>query len=63
MGRGCQLVGVHVVRVSRIRFAKIETAKISSEESGGIYAKFCTSENFPLYGTPIGENLGVIVHT
>ena len=30
--------------------AKIRTVKISSGTSGGIFAKVCTSENFPLYG-------------
>ena len=40
-----------VVRVC-ICSVKIKTAKISSKESGGIYAKFCTSENFLLYGSP-----------
>ena len=30
--------------------AKIRTVKISSEASGGIFTKVCTSENFPLYG-------------
>ena len=30
---------------------KITTLKISSGTSGGIFAKVCTSENFPLYGT------------
>ena len=30
--------------------AKVRTAKISSGASGGIFAKVCTSENFPLYG-------------
>ena len=41
--------GRGVVSVSRIR--EIETAKISSEESGRFFGKICTSENFPLYGT------------
>ena len=31
--------------------AKIRPVKISSEASGGIFAKVCTSENFLLYGT------------
>ena len=31
-------------------FHEIKNREISSEESGGIFAKFCTSENFPLYG-------------
>ena len=31
--------------------AKVRTAKISSGASGGIFAKVCTCENFPLYGT------------
>ena len=48
VGRGRQLVGVWSER--HIRSAKIKTAKISFEESGRISAKFCTSENFPLYG-------------
>ena len=30
---------------------KIKTTKISSGGSGGISAKMCTHENFPLYGT------------
>ena len=35
-------------------FCKIfKNAKISSEESGHISVKFCTSENFPLYGSNI----------
>ena len=41
--------GRGVVRASCIRSVEIKTTKISSEESGGIFAKFCTSENFPLY--------------
>ena len=41
--------GRGVIRVSHICAAKIETMKIYSEESGGIFMKFCTSENFPLY--------------
>ena len=46
----CSLVHIWgVARVSRIR--EIETAKISSEESGCFFGKICTSENFPLYGT------------
>ena len=39
--------GRGVVRVSRIRSAKIKTTKISYEESGGIFAKFRTSKKFP----------------
>ena len=38
--------------------AKIRTLKISSEASGGIFAKVCTSENFPLYGMH-GHYLGM----
>ena len=30
---------------------KASCIQISSEESGGIFVKFCTSENFPLYGS------------
>ena len=30
--------------------AKLKTTKFSSEGLGGNSAKFCTSENFPLYG-------------
>ena len=29
--------------------AKVKTTKVSSGASGGILAKVCTSENFPLY--------------
>ena len=32
--------------------AKIKTTKISSGGDTGESAKICTSENFPLYGTP-----------
>ena len=43
--------GRGVVRASHIHSTKIKTVKISSEESGGIFGRFCTSKNFPLYGT------------
>ena len=33
---------------------KILTAKISSESPEGYFAKFCTSENIPLYGITRG---------
>ena len=46
MERGLQLVGVW----SEHPFHKNNTMKISSEESGCISRKFCTSENFPLRG-------------
>lgn len=36
--------------VKTSRSVKIKTAKISSEESGRISTKFCTTENFLLYG-------------
>ena len=46
----CRVTGRGVVRASHIRSTKIKTAKTSSEESGGIFAKFFTRENFSLYG-------------
>ena len=45
-GRG-QRVGVVSIADT---VAKIRTVKISSGGPGGISAKVCTSENFPLYG-------------
>ena len=38
-----------MVRASCICSAKIKTVKISSEKSGRISMKFCTSKNFLLY--------------
>ena len=46
----CRATGRGVVRASHIRSMKIKPEKISSEESGGIFLKVCTSENFLLYG-------------
>ena len=40
---------VGVVSIAEL-IAKVRTAKNSSGASGGIFAKVCTSENFPLYG-------------
>lgn len=52
MGHGHQQVGVWLefTHSSHENKKKIKTKKIYSYESGGIFAKFCTSENFPLHG-------------
>ena len=39
--------------------AKIKTMIISSEGLTCNSAKFCTSENFPLYSTKTSEKLGI----
>ena len=31
-------------------YAKVKTVKVSSGASGGVFAKVCTRESFPLYG-------------
>ena len=45
-GRGRR---VGVVSIAEL-VAKVRTVKISSGAAGSIFAKVCTSENFPLYG-------------
>ena len=49
--------GRGVVRALLICSVKIKTVKISSEESGDNFVKFCTSENFPLYSS-ISSTMG-----
>ena len=42
--------------------AKIRAVKISYEASGGIFAKVCTSENFPLYVHSMHVHVHVHAH-
>ena len=56
MGRGHQLIGVWPESPAPIS-AKIKNAKISSEESARFSAKICTSENFPLYGMSVHNEI------
>ena len=41
---------VRALHIHPMKIKKIKTMKISSYESGGIFAKFCTNKNFPLHG-------------
>ena len=50
--RGNDLVGVCL---NGSHSAEIKSVKISSGGSGGILAKFCTSENFPLYSIKLAS--------
>ena len=38
--------------------AKLRTTKFSSEGLGDNSTKFCTSQNFPLYGISMGRAIG-----